>query len=173
MSTAVAWPSGRATARSEQRQWVRVTLPENTPPLEGSEQRQWIPVIVLDDTPAWVLGSLRGLDEMTELTDNWDGYGSPRIAPQAITSAKRLVASFAFGELAAPHVSPVSGGAVGLHWRAGNRELELTVLPDGQVEYLEVLDQDLEREYAMSSGVLAAEDALSGAARMLASLLAG
>ncbi len=127
------------------------------PSMERSAPTQWSKVTLLDASAGWVLESLAKLAKLGELRDNWDGYGSARIQPSALTSARKLVAYMGFQDLSPPHVSPVSGGAIGLHWRVGSRELELTVLRDGQIEYLKVLHQDLEREDAMQAGVLAAE----------------
>jgi hypothetical protein len=140
--------------------------------MERSTRRQWSRVTFLDTTPPWVLESLTALDKMTELGDNWDGYGSPRIQPGALISARKLIASVELQDLPAPHACPVSGGHVGLHWRVGSRELELTVLPDAQIEYLKVLDQDLEREDSMQAGVLAAEHSAE-LERMLTWLIRG
>src|SRR2546428_362846 len=127
------------------------------PGMERSAQRQWSKVTLLDVSAPWVLESLTNLAKLEPLRDNWDGYGSASVQAGALTSARKLVVSVRLQDLSAPHVSPVSGGAVGLHWHVGSRELELTVLPDGQIEYLKVLDQNLEREDAMQAAVLDAE----------------
>jgi hypothetical protein len=88
------------------------------------------------------------------LAQNWDGYGSPRIDARARAAAKRFVASVAFPELPVPHISPVLGGSVGLHWRCGERELEFTFQPDSRVEFLKVLGADLDRDENMEEGTL-------------------
>ena len=142
----------------------------STPSMKRSPQSQWSRVTFLDAAAPWVLESLAMIDELGNLRENWDGYGSPRIQVATLTHARNLVASVQVQELPAPFVSPVSSGAIGLHWRVGSREIELTILPDGQIEYLKVLDQDLEREEAMQAGVLAA-DRSSEVERMLKWLL--
>jgi len=125
-----------------------------TPSIERFGQSQWSSVTFLDAIAPWVLETLSRIEELKGLGDNWDGYGSPRIQPATLAQARRLAVSVGMQELPAPFVSPVSGGAIGFHWRVGRRELELTVLPNEQIEYLKVLDQDLEREDAMQAGVL-------------------
>lgn len=143
-----------------------------TPSMARSTQRQWSQVTFLDDTSPWVREALTQLDRIKDLDDNWDGYGSPRIGQETLAFARKLIVSVGFESLSAPHVSPASGDALGFHWRVGNRELELTVHPDGKVEFLKVLDQDLERDDSMQAGVLAATHGAE-VARMLTWLITG
>jgi len=125
-----------------------------TPSMKRFGQSQWSTVTFLDAMAPWVLETLSRIDELKGLGDNWDGYGSPRIQTRALTQAIKLVVSLDLQDLPAPVVSPVAGGAIGFHWRVGTRELELTFLPNEQIEYLKVLDQDLERDDALQAGVL-------------------
>ena len=106
--------------------------------LGESAQNQWSKVTSLFAAP-WVLDALNHIAALGELPPNWDGYGSPRIDPRAIARARRFVASVAFGSLPVPHVVPVLGGSVGLHWRCGSREIEFTFQPDGAVEFLKAV----------------------------------
>jgi len=134
---------------------------EFRPQLEKPAATQWISVKHLDAAP-WVLDALNKIAALADLGPNWDGYGSPRIDSRAIAAARRFVASVAFDSLLAPHIVPVLGGSVGLHWRCGGRELEFTFQPDGAVEFLKVLSPDLDREESMEEGTLRQETETGG-----------
>jgi len=121
---------------------------------------QWSRVKSL--TAPWVLDGLSRIGELAALPPNWDGYGSPRIDRGAIEAARRFVANVAFEGLPIPHVCPVLGGSVGLHWHYGERELEFTLHPDGEVEFLKVLGRDLDRDENMETGTLWHEPEIGG-----------
>jgi len=110
----------------------------------------------------WVLDALYRIDGLANLPGNWDGYASPRIDAKAIAAAKRLVANVAFDSLPFPHIVPVLGGSVGLHWRYGDRELEFTFHPDGTVGFLKVLGADLDREENLEEGTLRRDQETAG-----------
>ncbi len=121
------------------------------------EGGQWHPPIRVNMAIPWILQSLGMIDRLENLRENWDGYGSSRIQPGALAAARKLVASVGLQDLPTPHVCPVSGGCVGLAWQVRNKELELTVHPNGSIEYLVVRGPNLEREDSMQEGVLPAE----------------
>jgi len=128
-----------------------------TPTLHGPAQSQWSKVTSLSTAAPWVLNALARIEDLTRLQHNWDGYGSPRTDPRAVAAARRFVASVAFDNLPFPHIAPVLGGSVGLHWRCGDRELEFTFHPDGTVGFLRVLGADLDREENLEEGTLRRE----------------
>lgn len=133
-----------------------------TPTLQRPAQSQWSKVTSLANAAPWVLEGLESIAALSDLPRNWDGYGSPRIDRRAIEAARRFVASVAFDSLPLPHIAPVLGGSVGLHWRCGGRELEFTFQPDGAVEFLKVLGPDLDREESMEEGTLRQETETAG-----------
>ncbi len=132
------------------------------PQLEWPTQSQWSKVTSLLFVAPWVLDALDGIAGLARLPHNWDGYGSPRVDPRAIAAARRFVANVAFKSLPFPHISPVLGGSVGLHWRCGHRELEFTFQPDGAVGFLRILGADLDREENMEEGTLRQEPETAG-----------
>ena len=132
------------------------------PQLDKPAQNQWGRVTSLFAAAPWVLEVLDKIAALGALLPNWDGYGSPRIDMRAIGGARRFVASVAFESLPAPHISPVLGGSVGLHWRCGDRELEFTFHPDGAVEFLKILGAELNREENMEEGTLRHEPEIAG-----------
>jgi len=132
------------------------------PQLERPSQNQWSKVITSLFAAPWVLDALDKVAGLAQLPHNWDGYGSPRIDPAAIAAARRFVASVAFEGLPLPNVSPVLGGSVGLQWRYGEKELEFTFHPSGEVEFLRVLGADLTRDENMETGTLWHEAEMAG-----------
>jgi len=136
-------------------------LEPTSPQLQKPAQSQWGRVTSLFAAP-WVLEALGRISTLGDLPPNWDGYGSPRIDIRAIGAARRFVASAAFESLPSPHVSPVLGGSVGLHWRCGDRELEFTFQPDGTVEFLRILGADLDRDENLEEGTLRHEPETAG-----------
>lgn len=133
-----------------------------TPTLERPAQSQWSKVTPLVFAAPWVLDALYRIDRLASLPANWDGYGSPRIDARAIAAARRLVANVAFDSLPFPHIVPVLGGSVGLHWRCGDREIEFTFHPDGTVGFLKVLGADLDREENLEEGTLRRDQETAG-----------
>lgn len=129
--------------------------------LQPPSRNQWSKVTSLFAAP-WVLDALDKIAGLAQLPDNWDGYGSPRLDPAAIAAARRFVASVAFENLPLPSISPVLGGSVGLQWRYGEKELEFTFHPDGEVEFLRVLGADLDRDENMETGTLRHEPETAG-----------
>jgi hypothetical protein len=125
-----------------------------TPTLLRPAQSQWSRVTSLSDAAPWVLEALDAIAGLPRLPHNWDGYGSPQIDIRAVAAARRFVASVAFDGLPFPHIAPVLGGSVGLHWRCGDRELEFTFNPDGAVGFLKVLGADVDREENLEEGTL-------------------
>ncbi len=90
------------------------------------------------------LGAKR-LSELARLQRNWDSYGSPPVHPTALAAASRALAVAAVENGPLPFIGPVAGGGIQFEWNAGSRALEITLLPDGSVEYLAV-DNGQERE---------------------------
>lgn len=121
-------------------------------PDERTYREQWTAVRVLERPR--VMECLRIISDLGALPPNWDGYGSPGIARRAVSVAAQIVFEAPLEYLSTPHVCPVSGGAVGLHWTAGRKELELTILPNGAVEYLAVPGQQTDGEPPAEEGVL-------------------
>jgi hypothetical protein len=133
-----------------------------TKTLQEPAQSQWGKVTSLSTAAPWVLNVLDGIEDLAWLPENWDGYGSPRIDPRAMAATRRFVANIAFDGLPLPHISPVLGGSVGLHWRCGDRELEFTFHPDGEIEFLKIFAADLERDENMETGTLRHEPHTAG-----------
>jgi hypothetical protein len=97
---------------------------------------QWIGVTPLNSETEWQIAALRAIHRLAAMDDNWDGYGSPRIQIAAKEGAGRLLCTLAMCEPPTPHIAPVPGGGLQFEWEHDGRELELEILPDGNLEFL-------------------------------------
>lgn len=88
---------------------------------------------------SWRYPALGAIHRLANLAQNWDGYGSPAIARDAIAVARKLLLGVEHDDLPTPDLLPISGGGVGIHWKVGTRELEFAIHPDKTVTYLRVL----------------------------------
>ena len=103
---------------------------DNTPVIEA------VPGAELD--PLNLNRMLDKLAQLSELPENWDGYGSPCVQPAVKETAVDLIHLLHKIGMPVPHFAPVSGGGIQLEWHKTDRELELEILPDGDVAFLKV-----------------------------------
>ena len=108
------------------------TLAESPTAVVQTVNDRWVESIPVSLAPLWY----RELAEIAALEENWDGYGSPRVNPAALEMASRVLAEAQQLSMPAPIIAPVSGGGINIEWSVSGRELEVEVLPGGQVEYL-------------------------------------
>jgi hypothetical protein len=101
---------------------------------------QWITVTPMGNVRDWYDEALTSLARISALNDNWDGYGSPPLQQTAKDVAAKLLLLLSRFTRLAPHIAPVSGGGLQLEWVYDNRELELEVLPNGDIEFLAILE---------------------------------
>lgn len=80
------------------------------------------------------------LEEMSQLEDNWDGYGAHPISRKALEQARTVLLKACaprWSTLPAPFLSPTRSRGVGMEWRSGvGKELLVEIAPDGQISYL-------------------------------------
>lgn len=94
---------------------------------------------------------LARLAELSELPDNWDGYGSPSLQPAVQETASALIGIICEAVAPTPHFAPVSGGGLQLEWQRQGRELELEILPDGEIVFLKVSEAGEMQEGSLPS----------------------
>lgn len=109
---------------------------------------QWSRVTSLDEANLWLRAAQRKITELTQLPENWDGYGSRALQSAAIEQAANLLACLARLDLPRPQIVPVPGGGIQLEFQQAGRELEIEVLPDGAIEFLLVTENGEMREGA-------------------------
>jgi hypothetical protein len=112
---------------------------------------QWSGVTaVAAASSSWLRRAQQKLKELSELTENWDSYGSRPIQQKASETAAELLTETANFGLPEPQIFPVPGGGLQLEWESAKRELELEILPDGEIEYLIVDREGKMRENKIS-----------------------
>lgn len=123
-------------------------LPRAERPSVSSPTTQWETVEPLNASAPWMRSALNAVDQVRELPPGWDGGSSPSINAAILETARRLIARAAQVEEAPePHVAPVPGGGLQLEWHIGGRDLELEVLPNGDLAYsMEESGNEVENE---------------------------
>lgn len=145
MSCSPAWNvAGPIAPRRRRRVVTRTELSE-------SEQSTEV-IVVSPEESSWVPRSVAKLAEFESLLENWDGYRSPPVGQIALSDSRRFLTTLHIQGLPAPVMLPVGGGGVGLNWVLRSKQVELTFLPDGGVEYLQIINQDLAGEDATVEG---------------------
>ncbi len=104
------------------------------------ETPQWSGVTAVNNTSSWLRRAQQKLKELSELETNWNSYGSRPIQKPALEMAADLLQDTASFGLPEPQIFPVSGGGLQLEWENSKCELELGILPNGEIEFL-ITDQ--------------------------------
>lgn len=101
--------------------------------------------------------ALRKLDELRNLSEDWDSFGADPISQNAITQAKSIITSvmLAFGSIIGnvvllTDVIPIADGGVQLEWVGPHAELEIEVSPNGNIGLLYISDSEDRRNYEES-----------------------
>lgn len=86
----------------------------------------------------WLKRTLLKVQAFGAYSPNWDSYGSP---PPTSTAQGRALLLLAFGrlffhDLPEPQIAPSPGGGIQIDWTHDNRDLEISILPNGTAEYL-------------------------------------
>lgn len=139
----------------------RVNLTKRELPFTYVNRANWIMPVAqsVEITPyaeacVWFLDSVHDVARLSRLPRGWDSDDSPAVTSEASGQAIRLLMKVAHQPLPRPHVGAVPGGGLQMEWTSGDRCLELEVLPDGGVQFLQVRD-----EKTMVEGVLQPQDA--------------
>ncbi len=86
----------------------------------------------LSDTAPWLYSALSQLHELQRGGRDIPGVGDLRITDSASTQIRTVLSVIKVGEtLPTPTLYPISGGAVGMKWNVGKREVEVTTFANG------------------------------------------
>src|SRR4051812_2906182 len=108
-------------------------------PVPDLNAAQWQCVVPIGDVAPWMSDVLQRVNAFEDLRPGWNGTRSPAVLREALVLARQLVVAAAQVEdLRAPNVGPVPGGGLQLEWRMGKKELELEILPTGDLGVLRV-----------------------------------
>lgn len=103
---------------------------------QREQSSQWTQVTPLRVSAGWLHGALEQIRELTQLTTNWDGRESPPLQRPSLNTAMLILAALEEFAVDVPSISPVSGGGLQFEWARDGKELELEVLPNGEIEFL-------------------------------------
>ena len=112
------------------------TQPQNEIRSKPLPCTQWSEVTSFWRSQPWVADASRTISRISTLQDDWDGQGSPAPSRAALESMNRVIREIDAYDLPSPHISPVSGGGLGIEWHQGQRDLSIELLQDGSIEYL-------------------------------------
>lgn len=87
------------------------------------------------------------LQEMSELTEDWDSYGARPISPSAINTAREIIAWSNNSENYLQHIGPLASGGVLLQWEKEHTDEKLIVAVEESISYLLVRSIQEERTY--------------------------
>ena len=86
----------------------------------------------LSDTAPWLYSALSQLHDLQRAGRNIPGVGDLRITDSASTQIRTVLAVINVRDaLPTPTLYPISGGAVGMKWNVGRREVEVTTFANG------------------------------------------
>ena len=102
---------------------------------------QWSSVSSVFEEGLWSRSARKKLEELSNLPQNWNSYGSRPVQQGAIETVANLLSDLAKISMPEPQIFPVSGGGIQLEWKNSQCELEIEVLPDKSIEYL-IVDKD-------------------------------
>jgi hypothetical protein len=89
---------------------------------------------------------------LENLSDNWDGNGSPAPSQALLAEAREALALMHAGALARrlrweePHVGVNERGQVTLEWWKGTRSLTIFIRAEDQIEYLKAWGENIESD---------------------------
>ncbi len=85
---------------------------------------------------SWAKAARERLKQLSNLPENWNGYGSPTIHTDVIEHALSLLSELAKMGMPEPKIVPVSGGGIQFEWMQPMSEVEIEILPDKSIQYL-------------------------------------
>jgi hypothetical protein len=103
-----------------------MSIPRSLPP-ELAVPPEW-----KGQEPAWFGPTLRSLQELLQLPENWNSYGARPIVPEWAASALKLLVKMAPADTPVPIVVPTTRGGVLLEWHMRAIDLEIETLAEGQ-----------------------------------------
>jgi hypothetical protein len=87
--------------------------------------------------PDFVSAVAAELDRLSQLPQNWDGYGAPAINPAILTAARWFIQALPENLVYRPRVVPMSTGNLQFEWHDGSKVLELEFETPGAIHFLQ------------------------------------
>lgn len=98
-------------------------------------------IYLVSELNSWIRETQNILQELKQLPENWNSYGSPKVTSEALNRSQELIRIFALSGMSKPQIFPVSGGGIQFEWQGDKGELEIEILPNGDILYL-IVDEN-------------------------------
>lgn len=96
----------------------------------------WVEVTPLVFVTGRLEPSIRRLQELAGLGQNWDSYGSPPLQRATLELAYRILRVTDVEGAPVPFISPTAEGGIQFTWERTGKALEISVTADGGIEFL-------------------------------------
>ncbi len=96
-------------------------------------ERSWSELL---EIPAHLEPAVAQVFELRTLRRDWNSYGAPPVAPQAILQALGFLSSLRGSRIKSPAVAPTARGGVQFAWGADERSVEIDISPSGSLSVL-------------------------------------
>jgi hypothetical protein len=84
----------------------------------------------------WLVSALERIHEIEKDPRNYPGIANLTVTKQTAMYARSVLGSLLSLDLPSPVVAPLSGGALGVAWSIGSRELEAVIYPDNATSFV-------------------------------------
>lgn len=84
----------------------------------------------------WLFAALERIHEIENNPRNYPGIANLAVTQQTAMYARSVLGSLLSLDLPSPVVCPLSGGALGVAWSVGSRELEAVIYPDNSTSFV-------------------------------------
>ncbi len=84
----------------------------------------------------WLFAALERIHEIENNPRNYPGVANLEVTQQTAMYARSVLGSLISLDLPSPVVCPLSGGALGVAWSVGSRELETVIYPDNSTSFV-------------------------------------
>jgi len=101
----------------------------------------------------WLAEALSKLKTVSELPNDWDGYGSPATLAELHQNVLLFLYCLEIEDIPVPYICPISGGGIQIEWHFRGRELEVEFMEQDTIGYLKVF-----KDESMEEGVFHPDD---------------
>jgi hypothetical protein len=84
----------------------------------------------------WLFAALERIHEIENNPRNYPGIANLEVTQQTAMYARSVLGSLLSLDLPSPVVCPLSGGALGVSWSVGTRELEAVIYPSNETSFV-------------------------------------
>jgi len=84
----------------------------------------------------WLFAALERIHEIEKNPRDYPGMANLTVTRETAGYARSILASLYSLDLPGPAVTPLSGGALGVAWSIGSRELEAVIYPENVISFV-------------------------------------